>query len=142
MRFLLDFVYCCGTSNLRSEDSGYSTKPLVPPPSQNFRRKKRGAPDWRPSLGSISEDGAAATRERGGPGAGRDVRRRSGGGAAVAPAVRFSGVITVTMEIMITDETPCPRLCQHSLQRHSCSDGQFINNCIYCIEKYILIYMV
>ncbi|KAL1299370.1 hypothetical protein HN51_043818 [Arachis hypogaea] len=88
MRFLLDFVYCCGTSNLRSEDSGYSTKPLVPPPSQNFRRKKRGAPDWRPSLGSISEDIAAAPRERGGPGAGRDVRRRSGGGAAVAPAVR------------------------------------------------------
>ncbi|XP_054816212.1 uncharacterized protein LOC129316009 [Prosopis cineraria] len=77
MRFL-EFVFWCGSATRRSEvQSTTSTQPLaedegslVSPRTRH--RKKRGrlitattAQEWRPSLGSISEDHIVQARERG-----------------------------------------------------------------------------
>ena len=77
MRFFLEFVSCCGSLPRSSEDVSKTesapvrsdetqlsdeTQSLVPPVSRTRRRKKRGrlgtsaVIEWRPSLGSISED--------------------------------------------------------------------------------------
>ena len=53
MRF---FVSCFGGA----ADPTAATKSAVPPPSRTLRRK----PQWKPSLGSISEDAAPPHRER------------------------------------------------------------------------------
>ncbi|XP_061348801.1 uncharacterized protein LOC133294168 isoform X2 [Gastrolobium bilobum] len=82
MRFFLDFVSCCGcavdpTNNL-----------VPPPPSQALRSKKRDAPHWRPSLGSISEDNAPPQRERGTVASGGDLKRRSSTRAVAAATAK------------------------------------------------------
>ncbi|XP_004505423.1 uncharacterized protein [Cicer arietinum] len=71
MRFLLEFVSCCATPEKRASESSVLAEDedrwLVPAPvvsvasassRTRFRKKQRkaGAPDWRPSLGPISED--------------------------------------------------------------------------------------
>ncbi|TKY45442.1 hypothetical protein E2542_SST09542 [Spatholobus suberectus] len=105
MRFLFEFVSCCGSPTQRAPE------PAVPPaeeerwlvpattaaaPSRRPCRKKQrmGAAEWRPSLGPISED-AAPPRERESPrisaasSAARDAKKRSAGGAGGAAKVRY-----------------------------------------------------
>ncbi|CAL0333803.1 unnamed protein product [Lupinus luteus] len=102
MRFFLEFVSCCGSptqnrsapATLPAEDE---QRWLVPAPpviaSRPRTRRKRGrrGHEWRPSLGSISEDITVSTRDRTDPRkdtavvpSTRDVKRRSSGGAGAA----------------------------------------------------------
>lgn len=109
MRFF-EFVSCCGSPTRRADDE----RSLVPVTAwasapapvgggsralRRVRRGKMGGPDWRPSLGSISEDNTAtpptvrggrqnntATISR------RDVKRKRRGGAAGSAKVRHRSI--------------------------------------------------
>ncbi|KAJ7948514.1 Serine/threonine-protein kinase MRCK gamma like [Quillaja saponaria] len=93
MRFFLEFVPCCGhvitrrtveaTSSPPSSEERRSLVPL----SRSLRRRKRGrqnsmsSADWKPSLGSISEDNVVAEKvdeRNGASGSDRKVKRKSG----------------------------------------------------------------
>lgn len=73
MRFFLEFVSCCASPTGRATEPTVSAEEedrwLVPAPvvsaapSRRKKQKRMGAPDWRPSLGSISEDIAVPPRE-------------------------------------------------------------------------------
>nr|KYP34295.1 hypothetical protein KK1_044779 [Cajanus cajan] len=95
MRFLLEFVACCG-SPVQGESKPVLTRPpeeetslVSATPSavlirRSYRKKQRmGSAEWRPSLRPISED---SPRERESPrtssasSTGRDAKRRSPGG--------------------------------------------------------------
>ncbi|KAJ1441949.1 hypothetical protein SESBI_01159 [Sesbania bispinosa] len=97
MRFFFEFVSCCSSPTRHAPEPAVPAEDeerwLVPassaavtatPSRRPCRKKQRrmGAPDWRPSLGSISEDSAVPPRERNGTvaSAGRDAKKR---GAAV-----------------------------------------------------------
>ncbi|KAI4322842.1 hypothetical protein L6164_022497 [Bauhinia variegata] len=95
MRFFLEFVSCCGSPSepavmeRASLELRKETSTLVPAVRYN-RRKKRGraAQDWRPSLGSISEDNDPPQREREVPRNGtvrseREAKRKSASPAKV-----------------------------------------------------------
>ncbi|KAK7262676.1 hypothetical protein RJT34_30251 [Clitoria ternatea] len=98
MRFILEFVSCCGLPTQQPPEPTVARaeeeRSLVPAAvvSRRVSRKKHrrtGSADWRPSLGSISEDPTVLPRESPRPGtvapARRDVNKRSvagGGGAA------------------------------------------------------------
>ncbi|PNX55795.1 hypothetical protein L195_g049425, partial [Trifolium pratense] len=66
MRFFLEFVYCCATPrSIPDEDQerwlvpASSTSTASTSVSSSYRypkNQRKGALDWRPSLGSISED--------------------------------------------------------------------------------------
>jgi len=92
MRFFLEFVSCCASprhtsdSLVPAEDEG---KWLVPAPvvavasvRRQNRKRKVGASDWRPSLGSISED-VIVPQKCTVASAGREGKKKSGarGGA-------------------------------------------------------------
>lgn len=113
MRFLFELVPCCGSPTRRSQE------PVVPSedeerwlvslpataaaPSRRGGRKKQrkpGAPDWRPSLGSISEDLTPAPKPVNGAAAaaGKGSKKRSavGGGVKVhhpSYSDRYSGSV-------------------------------------------------
>ncbi|KAK9265982.1 hypothetical protein L1049_000054 [Liquidambar formosana] len=94
MKFLLEFVSCCG-SNYSSRPSEAPTSPparveetrsLVPP--RRYRRRKRGrlgasgsvsaaAAEWRPSLCAISEDNVVMEKEGRTVGSERTVKRKA-----------------------------------------------------------------
>ncbi|XP_061351013.1 uncharacterized protein LOC133296080 [Gastrolobium bilobum] len=100
MRFFLEFVSCCGSLTQRESKRALPPEEeerwLVQVPtaaadsSRRVFRKKRGrigATDWKPSLGSISEDNAVLPRNSAVASAGKDVKKRSAtaagsGGAA------------------------------------------------------------
>ncbi|KAK7405101.1 hypothetical protein VNO78_06296 [Psophocarpus tetragonolobus] len=105
MRFFFEFVSCCGLPTQRSpepavpaeEEDESSLVPATPPTAVTSRalcRKKvrMGAAEWRPSLGSISENATPPRETRKGAAAsgGRDAKKRSGGGS---PKVQFRSYI-------------------------------------------------
>ncbi|RDX61005.1 hypothetical protein CR513_60807, partial [Mucuna pruriens] len=105
MRFLFEFVSCCASPTQRppepalrpaEEERSLVLATATTAPSRRPMRKKQrmGAADWRPSLGSISEDSTASPRERDSPrnravaSDGRDVKKRSAAGAGGTAKVR------------------------------------------------------
>ncbi|KAM1041485.1 hypothetical protein ACFX13_031403 [Malus domestica] len=88
MKFLLEFVSCCGatrpaTSTSEPASLSEETRSLVRAPSRMRRcsRKRRSSVnscDWRPSLSSISEDNVAAMVVDRTAGIERSVKRKSG----------------------------------------------------------------
>ncbi|XP_028761764.1 uncharacterized protein LOC114720297 isoform X1 [Neltuma alba] len=107
MRFL-EFVFWCGYPTQRSEaQTATSSQPfaedegsLVPLSAGTRHRKKRGrlitataATEWRPSLGSISEDNMVQQRERSNARnrkvePEREVKRRNADGSGAASKAR------------------------------------------------------
>ena len=92
MRFFLEFVSCCASPRHTSESlvpAEDEDRWLVPAPvvavasvRRPNRKRKVGAPDWRPSLGSISED-VMVPQKCAVASAGREGKKKSGarGGA-------------------------------------------------------------
>ncbi|KAB2615761.1 hypothetical protein D8674_022349 [Pyrus ussuriensis x Pyrus communis] len=81
MKFLLEFVSCCGAT--RPATSTSEPAPLSEETSRMIRcsRKRRSSVnscDWRPSLSSISEDNVAAMVVDRTAGMERSVKRKSG----------------------------------------------------------------
>ncbi|KAG4390288.1 hypothetical protein GLYMA_06G263300v4 [Glycine max] len=101
MRFFFEFVSCCGLPTQRSPEPVVPAKEeersLVPATAvavvPSRKKMRMGSAEWRPSLGSISEDvtpPAPALRDRESPrkgevaSAGRDAKKRSAGGGGTA----------------------------------------------------------
>lgn len=103
MRFFLEFVSCCGTTTQRTAvqttTAEEEERSLVPTFSLTRRQRKRGklgataaaaTPEWRPSLGAISEDNIVPPRARsdgvrnGKFGPEREVCKRSAAAGAAA----------------------------------------------------------
>ncbi|XP_027356087.1 uncharacterized protein LOC113865602 [Abrus precatorius] len=106
MKFFFEFVSCCGSPTKRASE------PIAPAPEEESslvpatisvtvassrrycrRQKKAGAADWRPSLGSISEDSVVPPRESPRSGAvasaGRDGKKRSASAAGGGAKIRY-----------------------------------------------------
>ncbi|KAG2371870.1 uncharacterized protein HKW66_Vig0239910 [Vigna angularis] len=98
------FVSCFGGA----ADPTASTKSVVPPPSRTLRRK----PQWKPTLGSISENTAPPHRERAttAESAG-DIKKSENSATTKSHRRHFS-----------EGELPLEQ-CQHSLLRHSFSEN-------------------
>ncbi|KAB2605830.1 hypothetical protein D8674_005547 [Pyrus ussuriensis x Pyrus communis] len=88
MKFLLEFVPCCGatrptTSNSEPAPLSEETRSLVRAPSRILRRRRKrrssvNSSDWTPSLSSISEDNVAAKVVDRTAAIERAVKRKSG----------------------------------------------------------------
>ncbi|KAL3736264.1 hypothetical protein ACJRO7_025254 [Eucalyptus globulus] len=96
MKFLLEFVSCCGSPRKEGERIRAAAEPRAEGEEWERRRwagrrrkRRRGsagtAEEWKPSLCAISEDVVAVTVERvgGGGGGGRETKKKA---AAADPA--------------------------------------------------------
>ncbi|MED6172579.1 hypothetical protein PIB30_051400 [Stylosanthes scabra] len=125
MKYLLELVTCCASLTFHADDEKSLVLPATPTPSpatshvainnshgsRTRRRvkrpkKKNGGPDWRPSLGAISEDNTSTEtmppppvrdgrrRSTSMVVSGRDVKRKSnsGGRGIVVPPVNSVNV--------------------------------------------------
>ncbi|BAT89876.1 uncharacterized protein HKW66_Vig0246550 [Vigna angularis] len=74
MRFLFEFVSCCGLPTQRTpepavlpleEERSFVSEaaPTVSVRRRHRKRQRMGSAEWKPSLGPISEDGATQAKE-------------------------------------------------------------------------------
>ncbi|KAL2327926.1 hypothetical protein Fmac_021353 [Flemingia macrophylla] len=82
MRFLLEFVACCGSPIQKEEKSLVPANTPVAPITRCYRKKQRmSATEWRPSLVPISEDLPRESPRSSSAGSTRaDAKKRTAGG--------------------------------------------------------------